>query len=394
MDHLSLNWRKVLSGRIAIFTATARRKADVWVVDENTVKAYKLLEDHLLLRAGRLESSPDNVTLSAALATIISDLDTNAVTSQTHPLFDRTIEDITQNLRGIACRACIPQPACNYDAQIVARHGDCIRFFLECMQLAEEEAVAWYEKYLPGSLQTRPKIYLSTEYYNDDQPDSNRVAKYISGRTDFPDISENLSDIQLLLDVPKFDIKSYHATLYILFHEMICHAFQGLRTARANQERSTREIDAFSEGWMDWVTYLIFTEALQDGGWSDVNVADVVRDFSKDIRDITNQYRNERQDFLRREDPSSRTRAFFYIGEEVAQEYHRFLQSRSPSGEEADEIFYRISFDWNLDGGSQERQDFVTRVRQALKFKDGSISELETSLDRYLESGNIRDLIG
>lgn len=386
MTHLLLVWRKVLNGRVAILSATSRRRADVSI--KKISKKYKVLEDALLLRAEELEHSPDKDILTAALAQITNGLDVTAITGISDPLFDETVNEISKTLGAIVCKKCTVKSACSEDDRIVDCYGECIGFFRHCMELARKEAFAWYQRYLPGSLASPPEIEFSTELYVD-PPDSISVAKHISGRTCFPDNHKMRSGIELCLHVSKFDLESYRAAAYILFHEMICHAFQGIRTAKSNKQRRTRETNSFAEGWMDRVTYLIFLcEVLLGYGLSGVKPA-----LDEEVRQVARDFRKARLGDP--EDPEfPRIRAFYWIGDQAAKEYSMFLNSHCTTVEAPEKLFFRISFDWNLEGDCPERRKFMQDVREHLIISPSRAGRkaLKKSLDLYRKSNNIKDL--
>jgi hypothetical protein len=306
-----------------------------------------------------------------------------------HDVFDHVLEDVSAGLTAIVCERCVAVPACHADSQIVAQHGQCLGFFRTCVELACFEATAWYEKFLPGCLPTTPRIEFST-LLAANPPDSIAVAKHVSGKTFFDDTTELVSEIQLLIHVSGFDLESYHAAAYIIFHEMICHAFQGIRRASRNRDRRTREIDSFGEGWMDWVTFRVFADVVAGCGWSDIQPT-----LDRESREIVNRFRDARQGRFGISG-QERTRAFFQIGEEAAQEYHAFLNSQPGwSAQDAEEVFFRISFDWNVEGDCRKRREFVNSVRQLLKFDRSkeNISRLRESLEAYRNSGHVLDLV-
>ncbi len=388
MEHLALAWRKVLNARIGVLKATARRWADARV--RNIASEFGQLESHLLLRAAQLQNtSPDNEILPVALARISTALNVQSVTGIQDSLLDQVLLDVSAELEGVVCLHCGASPACVADPRIVELHGSCIRSFREGMELAQAEARAWYEKFLPGCLQTAPLIEFSTLLVCN-PPDSIPVAKYVSGKTSFADTTELRSEVQLLVHVADVDLESYHAAAYILFHELICHAYQGIRGATRNRDRRTRETDSFAEGWMDWIAFRIFTDVTSGDGWSDVQPT-----LDREAREIVNRFRDARQGRLGNSS-RERTRAFFQIGEEAAQQYHAFLNSQNGwSAADADEALFRISFDWNVRGDCRQRQEFVTSVRQILLFERSSekIAGLTRSLDKYRNSGNVLDLV-
>jgi hypothetical protein len=56
-----------------------------------------------------------------------------------------------------------------------------------------------------------------------------------------------------------FDLKTWRGLPCLVFHELICHAFQGLAGNPWNARKHTSQADAFAEGWMDEVAFQIVT---------------------------------------------------------------------------------------------------------------------------------------
>jgi hypothetical protein len=93
---------------------------------------------------------------------------------------------------------------------------------------------------------------------------------------------------------------------------------------------------------------------------------------------------------------NQRLQAFFQIGEEAAESFQFFLRERSEwTLPEAAEWFYRISFDWNVEGDCPERRLFVEAARTAFKNSGtGAVREgLELGVREYSNSLQARDLV-
>ncbi len=384
MEHLSLNWRKVLCARIAVLSATQKWWPDVRVKELDG--AFDVLERHLLLRASSLEQSADQETLTKALGNLVHELNIGAITGASDPLFDATLESLRHSLSQIDCTQCSAAPTCPGNPQIVAHHGKCIDFFRRWFIIALQESQAWHVAHSTSQLIDQVTVDFSTSYFAN-PPDSLNVARHVSAKTTFPDNPLFHSEVKLLLNVPEFELESLAACPYILLHELICHAFQGTRRATTNRDRRSREIDSFSEGWMDWLTFRIFLDLMSRHKSQDID--------TPLVSETVSRYRAARQGRVS-DVAEQRHRAFFSIGEQAAQVFHAFLNSNSAAfSAGADELFYKISFQWSLDGDSTERTRFVTLVRQILQFerKPDKLSWLRNAVKKYEISGELRDLV-
>ena len=63
--------------------------------------------------------------------------------------------------------------------------------------------------------------------------------------------------VSLQLPVDDLTLGDFQASLYVLFHELIVHAYQRLGTV----DRVTDREDPFAEGWMDFIAQRIYMYA-------------------------------------------------------------------------------------------------------------------------------------
>ena len=384
MEHLSLNWRKCSEAASAFSTWCAigpkRTWPDSFLFMGNCKTASNFASTTSQTRAAQIRSRP-----RPAFA---ADFDYAAVTAR-HPILEtRSRRRYRQPApRPVARNAMIKQSvtAVWRMIKLSLRTALVFDFFtVRCSSRTPKPKLGIASIFRPSRRLDRRSLFPRS--MSMDAPDFVPVATAVAAETRFP---AGQSEIRLKIDVPRFDFESYCVTPYMLFHEMCCHAFQSLR----GSPRFAREDDPFAEGWMDWVTYRIFCEVAGGNGLSDMNVAEceVMREHPHSVAERTTVFRTHRYDLDNAAYGNKwvlkRCIANFFMGQKAAMAFLDLLQ-RTFTQIEAESLFLRASFDWNLQGSTSERMRFVdwcNRPRQL-----GSVpADVINGLRRYRDTGNL-----
>jgi hypothetical protein len=344
---LTLKNRKVLFSRVAIMATMQQHREKAYVLELGTdfdaVQAGLFRAANDASKAG--DGSSDNIPLDVFAKTVPKKmrpiLDTFEEPSQRtlQPIF----ESVAAELESISCDRCKPLTDCDGTSSKFKLRGgeECVKPFLMNYRLVLDEVMAWYTRYSVDFANLRlPEVLLSIRQYQ--RPTTLHICRNIGGTTKYEDKGEHLvSKIELHLNVPEFDSESYFAVPYVIFHELICHAFNGVRSSYLPRQE-TPETDRFAEGWMDYVAYRVFNEVMEGNGLTN----HVIEDYASEYAMQGASLHRVRQEYDRTPQVENSMRANFMIGAHAAQFFLRTLRSMFP--EEAEELFLRISFDLNL----------------------------------------------
>lgn len=76
----------------------------------------------------------------------------------------------------------------------------------------------------------------------------------ITGLTEYPNDERSIAHVYLVLMPPNFSLSCIDCIPYILYHELLVHAFQDIYPD-GYKRYGVDPHDSFSEGWMDYVAY-------------------------------------------------------------------------------------------------------------------------------------------
>lgn len=263
------------------------------------------------------------------------------------------------------------------DDDLVGENGACLEpIVLWNFRKIRDEVRAHYERYCSpdaGPLDL-PDVRLCTEHSA--LPNTFKVSNWVGGGVEFDDRGATpVSVVSLTLNADELDLDSLHAIPYVLFHEIACHAFSGIRRPPApgprpapeapcfdevrHKERHegpplarpvTSAADPFAEGWMDFVAFemcrrVASKQGLVDGaawlyphhiaaGWHLHRARADTRDRDPTITDRLHKARGARG-----------------RGAAAAADFLLWLRNNHTDDNSEDpgwELFLRVSLDWNV----------------------------------------------
>lgn|SRR5262245_50820396 len=264
--HIPLARRKGLAGRMLYFESTSRERLPL--LQESQLQASQLddLQDRLYKMCNQGKDSPNTTRLDEFIHRLPNRL--RKFCEDMEPSATPAIQDVITKLetltRKVDCTIC-GSAVCagtEHDDYILgsalpAGRGDCMRPLYNIFVLALSAAVEYYKTHstlLPSN--AAASVRFSSGFLNE-RPES-ALPYSIGGATFF---EPPTSLVQLQVCIEDLDLSSYSAVPYVLFHECICHAFQGLLSS-SGTNRETIPSDLFAEGWMDWIASEIANEVL------------------------------------------------------------------------------------------------------------------------------------
>jgi len=296
------------------------------------------------------------------------------------------------------CRDCSGKcglPVCDgndpiRDAHTVATQGDCIAHLRSLFEQVKQIATRYYSEHAVGlATLSKVDIQFGTHFVND-RPTALGPNLPISAVT-FRNKNSLNSDVVLRFYVDAHDLlvltrSSFLGLPYILMHELICHAFDGVAVGG---DRSARdEHDAFAEGWMDWTAFQIVSHAF-------FGVAP--RKLPRST--LKGQHAACKEVFEARNAPSQRpTYSFYRLGSEVASDFLGFLRQLRPE-KDPFQTFLQISLKltaWRDDATKMHK--FVTNLRRLLPRPDDQaesaltidgLRTLKPIVENFINKGDI-----
>jgi len=172
-----------------------------------------------------------------------------------------------------------------------------------------------------------------------------------------------LSQVELTLCIKEFDLISFNALPYAIFHECVSHVFQG----PWNMKRTFPDpASLYAEGWMDYAALHLYDRLLEDGVLnvvlSEAAFPDLRRpSYAQAAALLHNARRAE----------SSRDKAWSYraMGAEAAEWLLSRLKRLPSCKGQASDIFLRLSFTINASEllSNDMREDFAHLMHHALQ---------------------------
>jgi hypothetical protein len=233
------------------------------IVDEE-IKASPLPEHlrdrlHRAAKDLRDEIEPWPPRLDACLRKVAEEL--KLLATQGDPLareaIDRLRDEVATRLQSISCDDCASccggQP-CNdspdNDTHVVAKGGLCLGeirdIFHSCCGLVDARYAGLGEEQGP----VRPEdIELAMDHTHQNNRNGLLIAGHVDGWLDFEGPENRRSVVGLTIKDDAFDWPSLCRLPYVLLHELVCHAYQGLRGH--GEREGTGPYCTWTEGWMD-----------------------------------------------------------------------------------------------------------------------------------------------
>jgi len=364
VTHLPLNARKVVASRLLALTSLRRQQPQF--EREDAVQTLAGIEDLYLRQTATGLRSQNSVPLDRYVLDtfrIVSQQVQVDTTTQDHAaLVDSVLQTIDAQASSLSCSSCsyLAPTVCNgeySDDQIVERSGICILPITNMFRTALSSTVGCYQNFssIFGSA-TCPSVDFSTAAVQK-RPHDIPVPYYVGGVTNYHDSAGPNSQVCLCLCIDEFEWETYLAMMYVLFHECVCHVFQGTVPWRGQTRQSTNANDAFAEGWMDWIAqWLLIGEA-------DRHAAGI--EFPALQRDTGRRF------YLARIDSGARRPSKYavarIIGTRAAEKLLSLLGALPESKSDHLSHFLRLSLDLNLSSVDPKgREAFAWKVDQYL----------------------------
>jgi hypothetical protein len=403
-EHIPLSQRKLLSARIAYLDAM---EPFARAAKGSARKAHEYLEKAFF---DLVELNFDQPSTGYPLDRFLKDAATQFDSTLKGPgvpapLGKRVGLALQNRIARINCDACssrcsLSPNICDegaHDHHLVAQGGLCIEPLKQMFSLALDVAKIYYERYT-GLKPQYPSVVFSTHFKTDpkklhDFP----VALHATGRTQYLQCGSQVQ-VQLMLAPRAFDLATFAAIPYVMFHECVAHAFTGLYPAPpASLECSAQ--DQFGEGWMDFVTLKIMQEVFSGQGPAAPFSAKMP--FRPDGIRTAETFHNARADW--RASNASKDSPYISVGVDAANNFLNILNNRfrirSPHEQLA--ILYCMSFEINLltDPEMTKRTAFVTMMDELStlppkgKPHNARQSMILDIIRNYLRTGKINDLL-
>lgn len=410
-EHLPLQHRKTLCGRVRIFEAM--RPWQRVVTLSNGAHAFVNLRNDLAEKVTYESQKHQETSLDAFIHSLIPMLGpkVRAVAGDMPEDYylDQIEVAVERQLTEISCQNCsgsetICTGYCPADDEIVVQGGACLHPFKEQFEFIREAVLHKYQQLCQGADSLdHVDVFLSTNLLSNSTPF--RYCERASAAAHYRDSSERrITEVRLLLDPGMIDSASFLAVPYLFFHELVCHAWQGTDANLAvsrNEIANTRADDSFAEGWMDAVAWHLFESTVERFATNVPCLQDEHRELGFEVhreRRVATANQTSRLSPIAH-DSQARMQAMIQLGVSAAQKFFRFLRDHE-NGFIAEEAWLKISFALNLRGDIvDKRQEFVTAVYSALMGRyDGTARVMLRSVRNYLRSNDLdvflKDFLG
>jgi hypothetical protein len=200
----------------------------------------------------------------------------------------RRRDGLVQKLRTLDCTACATaEKVCSgtkvQDSHIVTSSGHCIKPLKDLVAYAEALAREIYEAC--DRTFCVPHLEFST---SDAQRDADRALLKDFGINGISETRGEKPSIMLEIKDGHFRWKTLCQTLYVLVHELVCHAYQG--GAAANRPNADEKC-SWSEGWMDRLAFELVRHWI---GQSDPRVPEFLQRYAPAVDTHTVQFHERR----------------------------------------------------------------------------------------------------
>jgi hypothetical protein len=395
VSHVPLKARKALCGRWTFLDVARSRELSFFRVGRES--DFKVLREKVVGTTRKaFVNSPNDQPLDGFIQKeLVPLLEAETAALPPDDLAREFVGELKRRVEGISCQRCSGSSGkvcCGApdDDETVASGGECLAPIRALFEFARDSAVHYYRKFGTQIPEVGlPEVVLSTDYVRR-KPHDVPVEFFVGGSTGYCDADGRpMSEVRLILWVEEFDWNTFLAALYVLFHECVSHAFQGITqtcgkgwltapscaldtqcvgVATAAGREATGRDDAFSEGWMDHVAHELMSESLRDraapfpNAWLD----------APDYLQTAGRFHAARQKYDLPSGVLSTDASEYAIlcaeGVLAAQNFcslfERVLECRTA----AREAFFRISFDLNMLQAAQVRRQLTNLL--AYRFRD------------------------
>jgi hypothetical protein len=383
--HIPLAQRKAICGRLLFFQAAPNRLAFLGAGAESE---FDQVRDNLFkLTEQGASSSQDNEPLDTFLQRLLTDFGYQMqpqLRGKHGILFQPLYALLESSIKAFSCNQCSPlRPhICDggsKDDAIVSTGGACIAPIRVMFDIAAQATKTWYSQCCNlFNPQQAPALMFSTSFRNS-KPHDIPGDYFVGGVTKPHAHPQLIAEIDLCLWPKKFDWNTYAVLLYVLFHECICHAYQGMRAFRPKPVT-----DGFSEGWMDWIAFECFRRHIQQSPPTTTLQA---------YLDSGTKFHLLRVDYNDKERSDQASISAF--GRSVAQKFAYMLERLPESASDPWSNLLMTSFDINVAGGLSDKElailDKYLTEKGAL---DAPLLDAATeSIRNYLKSKDIYHIL-
>jgi hypothetical protein len=381
--HIPLAQRKLICGRLVFFQAAYPGRLSLLTAGAES--EFDQVRDNIFRLTERAPySSPDSEPLDYFLGRLLGDLEDQMrpnLRGQHGALFRLIQDDIRGTVERISCLGCTPvRPRIcdggNKDDEIVGNGGACIApiraMFDDAVQVTTGSYVKYCNLFGPKGA---PDLSFSTSFCNS-KPHDIPGDYFVGAVTTHNDSS---AQVDLCLWPNRFDWNTYAAITYVLFHECICHAYQGMRPVRPKPLN-----DGFVEGWMDWIAFECFRKHLE---------STPAKPSVQDSLDAGTAFHLLRSDYNHKE--KSDRASICALGRSGAQSFEHLLKRLPESASDPWSSLLMVSFDLNLVGGLSDRELYALymRLTPERQLDSPKLEELVQPLRKYLNSRKIEYLL-
>lgn len=253
--HLPLDRLKTIAARMLYFDSVSENHAHPYLQDKGLADVLQEFYECALDNSNHVRAERGG-PLDEFVTAVVDELDDLAkklkLSSNESQIVTPLLGHLRQKVVTLKCHTCSPIPAAiccaeniRRNDEIITRSGACIKSLKQWFQLATQTAESYYRTHATGCPTLLPSMELSTAFKKE-------VAGpfHVTGETEYRE--DGVCIIKLIFDTAHFDRESYESVPYILFHECICHAFQGFNIP---DRKHCSADDSFAEGWMDWAAY-------------------------------------------------------------------------------------------------------------------------------------------
>jgi hypothetical protein len=258
--HLKLSQRKALAARLAF--AQHLDFSELPACDQDALNEFTKFSRLIIDRANDIdEATVQNGRLDSFLSDIAESLNKFAITV-VGPAGDelrRRKQDLHDRLAAIDCEHCAGGPGVcsgepDHDDPLVAKTGLCLKPIQKMVDLLKTEVTGLYEKAAPASIKV-PHFVFNT-FSMPGGPGAGLLESFhVAGESKVRDCEIPVSIVGLSLKRQAFDWPTFCQVPYVLMHEFLCHAFQGLLASpdasAPTKREGADETCPWTEGWMD-----------------------------------------------------------------------------------------------------------------------------------------------
>lgn len=365
-SHIPLAGRKVLCGRTVFFEASHPHA--LALIQEAPAAFDKLRHavadtTNLALQVPRNDQPLDEFLHGQLIAVL--ETAARGVTDSCEKLASKLFGDVRRFANAISCQDCagsLEHVCCgsDTDSEVVSAGGQCVASFRLMFKWALAEATKCYEKYGTKVPQCGlPEVTFSTDFVRVGKPHDIPVDYFVGGVTDYFDSEDRASsEVKVVFRIEKFDWETYLAILYVLVHECVCHAFQGISPTYEGRKQ-TLPNDSFCEGWMDWVSHELMGRALTSDTTKSAGLL-----FPARYRDAGNEFHRAR--FLYDREVRAEYSTWWAEGKLAAENLQLMLNRGPFSNIDPLNIMLRLSVDLNMLQLKIGVSEFVSRLAYQL----------------------------